>query len=290
MRPHVPYSSGEKSRVEFSQEGVSRTVEMADGPLETSSTFYDTLSDCDYSSGSDSDSELIQRCFELSQSPPNPNNPDIHSVVRTIFQEQEEANWQHLNQQIRPDLQYSTDGSNSAFVYPQEFYPQNLHGNAMALHQKRKKKSPHWVLCWCSFVDDTQSLVCLFCLFSFAPKSSDTSMLLQRIYLSKMAVVWCETWENLCRKKKTKLICALCTCGAVPEQLFPTPRPKFLACWWEHASVEFQIPCFPICALFWEKCLFPKEWPKEVSFPVPDRFAITRCCTHRQQQSESRWY
>ena len=45
---------------------------------------------------SDNSSDLIQRCFELSQSPPDPERPDIHSVLQSLMQEKSDDTYEQF--------------------------------------------------------------------------------------------------------------------------------------------------------------------------------------------------
>ena len=73
--------------------------ESYDSPYETIRNPVDGYSDYD-DWDSDNSSELIQRCFELSQSPPDPHRPDIHSVLNLLLQEQSDENYQDFNENL----------------------------------------------------------------------------------------------------------------------------------------------------------------------------------------------
>ena len=49
---------------------------------------------------SDNSSDLIQRCFELSQSPPDPERPDIHSVLQSLMHENSDDTYEQFKQDL----------------------------------------------------------------------------------------------------------------------------------------------------------------------------------------------
>ena len=69
---------------------------------------------------SDSSSELIQRCFELSQSPPDPQKPDIHSVLHSLMQEKGDENFDDFSEKVyQSGYDYSSGVGGGRAKYPQ---------------------------------------------------------------------------------------------------------------------------------------------------------------------------
>ena len=67
---------------------------------ETQRQSGEVYSDYDEEWESDNSSNMIQRCFELSQSPPDPEKPDIHSVLQSLMQDRSDTTYEQFKQDL----------------------------------------------------------------------------------------------------------------------------------------------------------------------------------------------
>ena len=75
-------------------------------------------------SDSDNSSDLIQRCFELSQSPPDPERPDIHSVLQSLMQEKGDDTYEQFKHGLydsREQSYYYSGASAGPITFQEHF-------------------------------------------------------------------------------------------------------------------------------------------------------------------------